>query len=1496
MPKIRKVHSLPDTSVEGEIYILKKNKLNNVTAYIGTKDNSFRSVSTTEAKNIFIKHQDFPDCNTLEDILVDLSDKLSFDDTKEFIKFWSGSLKDYQKIDFPDQNTLYFIYAPTGIVINTALSDTPSFKMPIYSNSGSTMDLLVNWGDGTIDRITYGNKDYLGSSAEYNGTWFKDTNPIHTYENNGIYTINIDGYCPYLSFYDAYTEEERQIYPKMLIEVASLDNIGLMSLDRIFYNCENLESMCSLPNNFDFTSMDYSFYNCKQLISIKDLPTSLVSMNYTFYGCKMFNSRIIIPEKVIELPHTFENCENLTIFPSILGEVANLEYTFANCGFENISVYTIPYNVTDAKGAFKNCSRLTNTPILNIGLINAEEMFMGCANLISITNFSSTIENAKRMFMGCTSLENQIPDFPSYVKDISEMYANCINLKGNVPYFPKSVEKCKKTFYACFNLDGYAEDNWTMINPKLTAKTDGQYNCYQCFLGCNNLKNYYSDYVLDGKTYPKIWEGAISEYEDNKVGWCGNSEPIIIFEVYCEKFQYTCKRDPSKATVIINWGDGVEEIPKKDWPLYHTYDKEGKYIVTIREENRTSPCKNDGLICAGQFQGVPQIKKIYSLNLLYMYNCLDAFYLCGELTYIHGNVFNNEWLEKQNYSDDNFGTRMFGSCTNLLEAEIVLPRKCESFGNMFNNCTKLHKITKLIPNTAYNTRYMFYNCTSLVDYPSFELGGTKPANYTYMFSQTGGSVMSLGSIKHIVIPKNVENCRDMFSRCQRILDTCSFEMGYINNKNGNMIRLDCTGMFYQCGSIIDSSNCIFPSRTQGTRDCFAHCGGMKFISNGFENNELYDYDEINIQQNGYVKTLAQMFYNCRNLNDVSNFTLPKNRWFDLSGMFYNCRNLQIGPKMHEKCYPKYMNQLLFNCVNLTTCSFDTVPTSAIDYKQILSECHKLVKVPFFRENTFDLCYEIGEKYYNYKNLNFEINCHSIYSGCKSITGFIEQDHELLLPLNANYNYAFNNCFSFEKALPFNLTDNYHYYTSCVEMYKNCISLVDISNIIIPKSVSNLSYMFWYDSNYCNQDKGRMTFPTFESDTLIANNVSAEGMFYRNFKKCNNISIPENFQFPKGVTNLASAFRECDGIRDASNLVIKSCVINCANTFRNCIKLQFLPKFEITVNGGNCNCTYMFSGISSQSPETSINLDIVIPRRVSDCTYMFSDIDKNIDKMPIFDIDNYASVTCSLYGFMYRSSYGVNYKIINDDFIISKKVSNLDKAFTGFVFAEGKKVINSPDPEGNLKFSYGILNDAFRSFGDYYWSTYDLDYLGANTTAGIISMQYTFATGNEQNGQTRTIHLMEGNKISLITIPKQVVNLTSTFSGCVSNVPLSERRLFEIPDDSKMKIFKNICKKDKMSDMFGLNIDLSILNKCRYLTEIEVHDINVINIDINHDAPIKIINISNCGFSHDVLNNFLLSLPTSTNAPTINLTGYEDTIGLEEETLEFVKNQGWTIIN
>ena len=64
---------------------------------------------------------------------------------------------------------------------------------------------------------------------------------------------------------------------------------------------------------------------------------------------------------------------------------------------------------------------------------------------------------------------------------------------------------------------------------------------------------------------------------------------------------------------------------------------------------------------------------------------------------------------------------------------------------------------------------------------------------------------------------------------------------------------------------------------------------------------------------------------------------------------------------------------------------------------------------------------------------------------------------------------------------------------------------------------------------------------------------------------------------------------------------------------------------------------MFSDIANQSPETSINLDIIIPRRVSNCTYMFSNINKNIDKMPIFDTSNYAGVTSSLFRFMYRNN-------------------------------------------------------------------------------------------------------------------------------------------------------------------------------------------------------------------------------------------------------------------
>lgn len=100
----------------------------------------------------------------------------------------------------------------------------------------------------------------------------------------------------------------------------------------------------------------------------------------------------------------------------------------------------------------------------------------------------------------------------------------------------------------------------------------------------------------------------------------------------------------------------------------------------------------------------------------------------------------------------------------------------------------------------------------------------------------------------------------------------------------------------------------------------------------------------------------------------------------------------------------------------------------------------------------------------------------------------------------------------------------------------------------------------------------------------------------------------------------------------------------------------------------------------------------------------------------------------------------------------------------------------------------------------------------------------------------------------------------------------------------------------MVDMFGTNIDMSILAKCSKLKELRINDENVINIAIDPNAPITILDIAYCGFTHEILNDFLLTLPDRTDQPKINLTGYEDTIGLEEETITQVKNRGWVIIS
>lgn len=1488
MAKIHKVYDLPETIVEGDIYVYKQDQRKNVSVYVGKSDGTLRSVSTTEAKNIYIKNENFPDCETLEDIINNIDNKLSFPDTNEFINFWSGSKKDYEKIDCPDPNVLYFIYSPTGFIIDTSLvSDTTDFKMPVY---GDELDILVTWGDGVTDRITYGSVDYFQGNVNYNGTWYKDQNPVHTYVKDDIYTINIEGYLPKLSFYEAYTEDEREIYPFMLIEVSSLDNIGLTSLTRAFYNCQNLRTVCDMPINYAFTDMDETFFQCTNLTSVGELPNSLISMNSTFNSCYYLNQKITVPEQVTELIHTFENCEHLTIFPAILGNVTKFDYTFSNCRFESLAKINLPYSLVEAPYAFSFCKHLIDTPIIGMGVENCEGMFLGCSDLKSITNIPITLRNGKKMFSGCLNLNIEIPDFPYYIEDISEMYMNCVKLTGNVPYFPSSVKKCKRTFYGCIGLDGYALDNWTSKNPNFIAQSDGTYNCYQCFLGCTNLKNYYYNYEFDGKIYPKIWRGATDAGEDAE-GWCGNSQPLIVFE-FEDYFKYKCQKHGNMA--IINLGDGSKDITLNAGDsINHKYKSLGKYIVTMRLPNDIKTVNSrDALVHYDDFYNNPCLLKIYSLNLLWMFGGTNSLFSQSGVTYIHPNVFNNEWLERQDYSQENLGIATFKGCYDLTSAEFTIPKKITKITKMFEKCAYLMKTIKIIPNTITDASFAFNECLRLKDLPVIELGGTKPLNLQACFRSSGGSIAGKYSTSHITIPKNADNCFDMFSGCTQLSNLPMFELGYIRDESGEIIRLSTRAMFWNCVNLEEVSKTTFPSRIIDATYMFQNCVWIRKITSRFENDELLDYDKSytpSIFNDGEDKMILRgMFLNCNTLTDASEFVIPKNNRFVLNGMFSGCTNLVNSPKIHKDCNAWSFRSLFDNNQKLSVLNFDDIPTTAINYAYMFRNCKSLTKVPWFKNNTFD------------NSASNYIDCSYMFNNCGELTGFIKDYKTLKAPINADYVNCFNPCNKLTEALEFNISENFYRNMSLEGMYYGCSSLKNISHITIPASVTNCKDMFANTGNLIN-------FLQFEDQDYMKNiDKNFTRMFSNSYKNTTDFDgiVPKTFNLPKNerYLNCQEMFINCIAIKDMSHFEINYHVTNAKSMFQNCGNLAKYPFFDITDDGSDLNASDMFYSCSS-SKLIGNDLDlssIIFPHRITSAERCFCRIPKAISKMPSFNLSSYNINVCSFGAiFNYNISGDAQGYLIDDDIILPRKISNLIDAFKGRYFSPGKKITFAPEgSEGSrlTKTNIKYMNSTFMGNDDFDFDTFDLDEFNSINNEKFTMIQ-TYSVNQGASKETkRTIILEKEGVVKKIRIPSKATELTNTFTGCVSNAPVQSRSIFEIPDDNEITIISFITRKNEMIDMFGTNIDMSILAKCSKLKELRINDENVINIAIDPNAPITILDIAYCGFTHEILNDFLLTLPDRTDQPKINLTGYEDTIGLEEETITQVKDRGWVIIS
>lgn len=344
---------------------------------------------------------------------------------------------------------------------------------------------LCQWDESTL---TVTLMEYHGAEADVQvpGTVVKDG---YVYGVELMDTVMISSY-EYLS--------KGPFFQNDRIRTVSFQEGGRFrnnSMDRAFYECENLESVTGLPNGV--STINEAFKDCKSLTGVDGLPTGIEEMQKAFRGCDSLVEAPEIPEGVLDLFCAFQDCISLTSAPKLPDSAQNISYMFLGCNNLEYAPQ-IPPNVTDMEGAFADCYELKEVPdIYSHNLRIADEAFRQCGKLQQISIESDVLESVTRTFYACSSMRKvklstnslqlmdrtfqectsltEMPVIPQGVQRLSDTFENCISMV-KAENLPDSIRILSGTFSGCINLVEVPELNDEIIS------------LFRAFRNCTSLK------------------------------------------------------------------------------------------------------------------------------------------------------------------------------------------------------------------------------------------------------------------------------------------------------------------------------------------------------------------------------------------------------------------------------------------------------------------------------------------------------------------------------------------------------------------------------------------------------------------------------------------------------------------------------------------------------------------------------------------------------------------------------------------------------------------------------------------------------------------------------------------------------------------------------------------------------------------------------------------------------------------------------------------------
>lgn len=302
-------------------------------------------------------------------------------------------------------------------------SDGESITIP--TNSSSTYDYMVNWGDGTVE---------TGLTED----------ATHTYSTAGTFTIEILGDFPRIHFNNSGDIEK-------ILTIEQWGNIEWESMSEAFYGCENIDiNATDAPDLSQVTTIQEMFKECSSITSPDfsnwDVST-ITNMNETFIRAFSFNGDISTwnVSNVTQMGGMFYSATsfNQDISSWNVSNVTSMFYTFnnANSFNQDISSWNVS-KVTGFANTFNSCENF-NQDLSNWNVSNASNM--------------------QSMFKACESFNQDLSSWDmSKVEQVQEMFRNAIAFNQDLSSW--NMSKVHNFSYMFQNASAFDQDlgEWDM--------------------------------------------------------------------------------------------------------------------------------------------------------------------------------------------------------------------------------------------------------------------------------------------------------------------------------------------------------------------------------------------------------------------------------------------------------------------------------------------------------------------------------------------------------------------------------------------------------------------------------------------------------------------------------------------------------------------------------------------------------------------------------------------------------------------------------------------------------------------------------------------------------------------------------------------------------------------------------------------------------------------------------------------------------------------------